>query len=391
MAVNPSIQNLVAEMQEIRRDFHANPELGFKEERTASIIAEHLKNSGVEIKQGYGKTGVVGTLRGAGGDGPKIGFRADMDALPIIEESGVAYSSKSAGVMHACGHDGHSAMLLGAAKHLAANKNFSGTVYFIFQPAEELLSGAKAMIDDGLFVDHPADAVFSIHNDPRYPMGTVMPAQGVFMAGADHFDLTIYGRSGHAARPEECIDPIVLAAQLVSMSQALITRKVRPTDPAVLTFTRLQSGDSYNVIPERAELSGTFRSLNPALSELVETGIRRLAEGLVEPFGGKVELNYRRVCPVLVNTVDVTPIAECAVHDVIDEANIIRPEQPIMGTEDFAYMVEGRSGCLLRIGARPSDDPVPGLHNAYYDFNDDLLPVGTGIWVRLAERMLGTG
>jgi hippurate hydrolase len=390
MAIHPSIQKLVPELQTIRRDFHANPELGFKENRTASVIARHLEAAGIEIKAGYGGTGLVGTLRGArGGDGPKIGFRADMDALPIAEESGADHASRNPGVMHACGHDGHSAMLLGAAKHLAANRDFAGTVYFIFQPAEELLSGAKAMIDDGLFDDHPADAVFSIHNDPRYPMGTVMTADGAFMAGADHFDLTISGRSGHAARPEECVDPVVLAAQLVTLAQALVTRRIRPTDPAVLTFTRLQSGDSYNVIPERALLSGTFRTMNPDLSAAMEDGLRRLAAGLVESFGGRAALAYRRVCPVLINTGAVTRVAEAAVNDVIEDAKIIRPDQPIMGTEDFAYMVEGRSGCLLRVGARPGDDPVPGLHNAGYDFNDDLLPIGTGIWVRLAERMLG--
>lgn len=388
MPANSSVVKFSSEMVAFRHDLHANPELGFQEIRTSSIIAEHLKKLGLDVRQGYGGTGVVGTLTGdRGEEGPLVGFRADMDALPIFEETDVSYRSTKKGLMHACGHDGHSAMLLGAAMAISENRDFAGKLHFIFQPAEELLTGAKKMIDDNLFSDCPADLVFSVHNDPKIPIGQAMTTIGSFMAGADHFDLKIYGKSGHAARPEDCVDPIVAASQLVTLAQSIVSRRIRPTDPAVLSFTKLWSGDSYNVIPEFAELRGTFRTMNPALSDLVEASLEELAKLVTETAGGKFDLSYRRVCPVLINADRATEIAKKAVLSVLDDGKIIEPSTPIMGTEDFAYMAQGREGCLIRLGARPGEEPVPGLHNAYYDFNDDLLPLGASIWVDIANQI----
>jgi len=342
MAIHPYIADITSEIRDIRHEIHANPELGFLEVRTAKWIADYLRGLEIEVREGVGRTGVVGTLRGRrGGEGPHIGFRADMDALPIHEETGAEHSSTKDGVMHACGHDGHSAMLLGAAKCLASDTDFAGTITFIFQPAEELLSGAKAMIDDGLFDDHHVDRVFSIHNDPKFPLGTMVIGDGAFMAGADHFDLFFQGLSGHAARPEECVDPIVLGGQLVTLAQSYVSRQTRPTDPAVLSFTRFKSGDSYNVIPERADLSGTFRTMNPVLSDRVECFLRDSSSALSRAAGGSATLDYRRVCPVLVNDPEATALAIQSFGDVIENHKIIRPENPIMGTEDFAYMASG--------------------------------------------------
>lgn len=390
MRLIPEITEFVAELEHFRHDLHANPELGFSETRTASRIAEKLSNLGLEVKTGYGKTGLVATLIGAGGpEGPKVGFRAEMDALPIVEETGHAHRSNTDGVMHACGHDGHCAMLLGAAMLLARDREFAGTIYFIFQPAEELLSGAMAMISDGVFGDHPAEAVFSIHNDPMLPMGSVLTTPGPFMAGADHFDLLVSGRSGHAARPEDCVDPVVLAAQIVTFSQSIISRSVGAADPAVLTFSKFHAGDSYNVIPDHAELAGTFRMMNGALSELMEDRLRAAAQSIAASFGGRAELEYRRACPVLVNTDTATKLAAKAAEKVVTQIKMLRSQRPIMGTEDFAYMVENRPGCLLRLGANAGNGPIYGLHNSRYDFNDDLIPIGASIWFRIAERFFG--
>jgi hippurate hydrolase len=369
-----------------RRDIHAHPELGFEEQRTSDLVAQKLEEFGIEVTRGIGKTGLVGRLR-VGNSPRSIGLRADMDCLPIIEANEFGHRSTAPGKMHACGHDGHTTMLLGAAKHLAASRNFDGTVHFIFQPAEEGLGGASAMLADGLFERFPCDAIFGMHNRPGLAVGKFQIRQGPMMAGGAYFDIALTGVGAHGARPEAGIDPVVVGAQIISALQTIVSRNVRPTDTAVVSTTKFHAGDAYNVIPQQAVLGGTVRCFTDATMALIETNMRRVAESVAAGFGAKAELDFRVLFPPLVNHPDETQfIAECAA-EVVGEANVNRNGPVTMASEDYAYMLRVVPGAYIQIGNGDGDGACE-VHNPGYDFNDGALPLGASLFVRLVERRL---
>ncbi len=375
------------EMTEWRRDIHQHPELKFEEFRTADLVAAKLEEFGIEIHRGLAKTGVVGTIRN--GDGPSIGLRADMDALPLEEKNTFKHASSNPGKMHACGHDGHTAMLLGAAKHLAASKNFKGTVNFIFQPAEEGGGGGELMIKEGLFEKFPVDSVYGLHNWPGMPAGTFGVASGPIMAAADMFDLTINGRGGHAALPDQCIDPIVVASQVVSALQTIPSRNTHPVDSVVISVTQIHAGDAYNVIPDSVRMHGTVRTFQQETRDKMPSSMLRVAEGVCAAYGATCELNYMSGYPATVNSVQEADISAKAVVDLLGEDKIIRNPTPSMGAEDFSYMLEARPGCYVWLGIGPGKGEAGCmLHSSSYDFNDDVLPTGASYWVKLVENEL---
>ena len=375
------------EMTEWRRDIHQHPELKFEENRTADLVAAKLEEFGIEIHRGLAKTGVVGTIRN--GDGPSIGLRADMDALPLEEKNTFKHASSNPGKMHACGHDGHTAMLLGAAKHLAASKNFKGTVNFIFQPAEEGGGGGELMIKEGLFEKFPVDSVYGLHNWPGMPAGTFGVASGPIMAAADMFDLTINGRGGHAALPDQCIDPIVVASQVVSALQTIPSRNTHPVDSVVISVTQIHAGDAYNVIPDSVRMHGTVRTFQQETRDKMPSSMLRVAEGVCAAYGATCELNYMSGYPATVNSVQEADISAKAVVDLLGEDKIIRNPTPSMGAEDFSYMLEARPGCYVWLGIGPGKGEAGCmLHSSSYDFNDDVLPTGASYWVKLVENEL---
>jgi hippurate hydrolase len=369
-----------------RRDIHAHPELGFEEQRTSDLVAQKLEEFGLEVTRGIGKTGLVGRLR-VGNSPRAIGLRADMDCLPIIEANEFGHRSTAPGKMHACGHDGHTTMLLGAAKHLAATRNFDGTVHFIFQPAEEGLGGASAMLADGLFERFPCDAIFGMHNRPGLAVGKFQIRQGPMMAGGAYFDIAVTGVGAHGARPEAGIDPVVVGAQIASALQTIVSRNVRPTDTAVLSITKFHAGDAYNVIPQKAVLGGTVRCFTEATMALIETNMRRVAESVAAGFGAKAELDFRVLFPPLVNHPDETQfIADCAA-EMVGEANVNRSGPVTMASEDYAYMLQVVPGAYIQIGNGEGEGACE-VHNPGYDFNDGALPLGASLFVRLVERRL---
>ena len=375
------------EMTEWRRDIHQRPELKFEENCTADLVAAKLKEFGIEIHRGLAKTGVVGTINN--GDGPSIGLRADMDALPLEENNTFKHASRNPGKMHACGHDGHSAMLLGAAKHLASSKNFKGTVNFIFQPAEEGGGGGELMIKEGLFEMFPVDSVYGLHNWPGMPAGIFGVGSGPIMASVDTFDLTINGRGGHAAMPDQCIDPIVIASQVVSALQTIPSRNTHPVDSVVISVTQIHAGDAYNVIPDSVQMHGTVRTFQPETRKEIPSSMLRVAEGVCAAYGGTCELNYMSGYPATINSVAETEISAKAVVDLLGEENIIRNPTPSMGGEDFSYMLEARPGCYVWLGIGPGKgEGGCMLHSSRYDFNDDILPIGASYWVKLVENEL---
>jgi len=374
-------------MTEWRRDIHQHPELKFEENRTADLVAAKLEEFGIEIHRGLAKTGVVGTIRN--GDGPSIGLRADMDALPLEEKNTFKHASSNPGKMHACGHDGHTAMLLGAAKHLASSKNFKGTVNFIFQPAEEGGGGGELMIKEGLFEMFPVDSVYGLHNWPGMPAGIFGVGSGPIMASVDTFDLTINGRGGHAAMPDQCIDPIVIASQVVSALQTIPSRNTHPVDSVVISVTQIHAGDAYNVIPDSVQMHGTVRTFQPETRKEIPSSMLRVAEGVCAAYGGTCELNYMSGYPATINSVAETEISAKAVVDLLGEENIIRNPTPSMGGEDFSYMLEARPGCYVWLGIGPGKgEGGCMLHSSRYDFNDDVLPIGASYWVKLVENEL---
>jgi hippurate hydrolase len=385
----PPLDAIAADHEEMtawRRDIHAHPELGFEETRTSDLVAAKLAEFGIEVTRGIGKTGLVGRLR-AGNSPRTIGLRADMDCLPILESNGFAHRSTDAGKMHACGHDGHTTMLLGAAKHLARTKNFDGTVHFIFQPAEEGLGGATAMIADGLFERFPCDVLFGMHNRPGLPLGKFQIKPGPMMAGGGYFDVNITGVGAHGARPESSVDPVVAAAQIATALQTVISRNVRPLDTAVVSVTRLNAGGAYNVIPEKASLGGTMRCFSDATMKLIEDRMRALAESIAAGFGARAELDFRVLFPPLVNHPDETRfIADCAAK-IVGDANVRRDMVPTMASEDFAYMLQHVPGAYIQIGNGDGEGACE-VHNPGYDFNDDALPYGASLFVRLVEERL---
>ncbi|HWB48846.1 MAG TPA: M20 aminoacylase family protein [Stellaceae bacterium] len=369
-----------------RRDIHAHPELGFEESRTADLVAARLAEFGIEVTRGIGKTGLVGRLR-AGNSPRAIGLRADMDCLPILEANDFAHRSTHAGKMHACGHDGHTTMLLGAAQYLAQTRNFDGTVHFIFQPAEEGLGGASAMLADGLFERFPCDVVFGMHNRPGLAIGKFQTRPGPMMAGGAYFDITVTGVGAHGARPESSVDPVIVGSHIAAALQTIVSRNMRPVETAVVSVTRFHAGQAYNVIPDKAVLGGTVRCFSDAAMALVETNMRRIAESVAAGFGATAALDFRVLFPVLMNHADETQfILDCAA-ELVGEENVNRNMTPTMASEDFAFMLRAVPGAYIQIGNGDGEGACE-VHNPGYDFNDAALPFGASLFVRLVEKRL---
>ena len=383
MSILEQINAYAAELTEIRRDIHAHPELGFQETRTSDLVAAKLREWGITVHRDVGGTGLVGVLRKGNGS-RSIGLRADMDALPIIEDTGVAHASTTKGVMHACGHDGHTTMQLGAARYLAEHGTFDGTVNFIFQPAEEGLGGAQAMLKDGLMSRFPCDSVFGMHNRPGLEIGKFAIKPNAMMAGGAFFDITVTGRGAHGARPEECIDAVLAAAAITSALQTIVARNVKPSDTAVVSVTCLEAGTAYNVIPDRAVLRGTARTFRRETMQLIEDNMRRMAESVAAGFGATAEVDFRFLFAPLVNNPEQTTAFADAASAVVGEANIERNGPAVMGSEDFSFMLEACPGAYINIGNGASA-PV---HNDKYDFNDAALPLGSAILAQLVETKL---
>jgi hippurate hydrolase len=374
----------------IRRDIHAYPELAFSEFRTADLVATRLEQLGIETHRGIGGTGVLGVLRNGNSEaegGPAIGLRADMDALPITERNTFAHHSRHVGRMHACGHDGHTTMLLGAAEFLSVRRNFAGTVYLIFQPAEEGEGGARAMLEDGLLERFPMDAVFGMHNWPGLPAGSFAVHEGPVMACADRFDIEIRGRGCHAAMPHLGVDPVVAGAALVQAVQAIASRTVDPLDAVVVSVAQFHAGEAYNVIPDRAILSGTVRAFRPEVEAQVEEALQRICAGIGTVFGAEASLEFRRGYPPTVNTPAEAAFCAETARVVAGADKVAMTERPSMGAEDFAYFLQERPGAYVWIGNGPGEGGCT-LHNPHYDFNDEIITIGTAYWVRLAERWL---
>jgi amidohydrolase len=382
----PRIQDSHDDMTAWRRDIHAHPELGFQEQRTAELVAGKLDAFGIEVHRGVGKTGVVGVLR-VGNSHRSIGLRADMDALPILEANKFDHRSRHDGRMHACGHDGHTTMLLGAARYLAETRGFDGTINFIFQPAEEGLGGADAMIKDGLFERFPCDAVFGMHNRPGLPVGKFSIRAGAMMAGGAYFDVTVTGKGAHGARPESGIDPVLVAAHITTALQSIVARNVKPTDTAVLSVTQIHGGDAYNVIPQQAVLRGTARAFGRETLAMIEQNIGRIATGVAAGFGATAALDFRILFAPLVNDAAETEfIADTAV-ELVGEANVNRTGGVVMASEDFSFMLEKKPGAYIQIGNGDGEGACE-VHNPGYDFNDGALPYGASLFVRLVEKRL---
>jgi amidohydrolase len=391
MSPRNRLDELHAEMTEWRRDFHAHPEIGFEEERTSEIVAKRLAEWGIEVHRGFGKTGVVGVIRGrhqAAGSNRAIGLRADMDALPMDEGNDFAHRSQNPGRMHACGHDGHTTMLLGAAKYLAETRNFSGTVHLIFQPAEEGLAGAKAMMDDGLFERFPCDSIYGIHNSPDMPLGTVKALTGTALAAIDYFTLTLRGRSAHGAHPQQGIDTVAMAAQVINALNAIPSRQIDALESAIISIGQIHGGTSNIVIPETVELRGSVRTLKPEVRDRVEELFKRTVKSTAEAYGGSVELDYKRAYPPTINPADEASRAAQAANAVPGVKEVLREGNPLLAGEDFAFMLEKNRGAYLLFGQRGADKGGVPVHNPGYDFNDDLLPIGASYFAGLVEQEL---
>jgi len=375
------------EMTAWRHDLHQHPELALKEYRTSQVVQDHLRSFGVdEVHAGLAGTGVVGVIRGHG-PGGSIGLRADMDALPILEETGVPYASQTPGVMHACGHDGHTTMLLGAAKYLAETRNFAGTVHVIFQPAEENLGGGKLMVDGGLFTKFPMDQVFGMHNWPALPEGEFYWRDGPVMAAVADIEITVTGRGAHGAQPHMGVDPVVVSAAIVQALQSIVSRSMRPTEAGVVTIGSIQGGHIYNVIPETVRMLGTARWFTPSVGDMLEAGVHRLATHVATAFGATADVVFRRTYPATVNDPEAMALARRAAASVQGEARVQHMDAPTMGGEDFSFMLNVKQGAYIMLGARRSPDDA-GVHHPKYDFNDDILPIGASYWATLAEQLL---
>jgi hippurate hydrolase len=375
-----------ADMTEWRRDLHAHPETAFEEQRTSDFVAEKLASFGLEVHRGLAKTGVVGILRN--GEGPMVGFRADMDALHIHEETNLPHSSRNPGRMHACGHDGHTAMLLGAARHLTENPNlFQGTIVFIFQPAEENEGGGRVMVEEGLFDRFPVEKVFGMHNWPGLEVGRIALRPGPLMAAYDIFELTLTGKGTHAGMPHMGTDTIMVGSQIVGAWQTIAARSVHPIDSAVVSVTQFHAGDTWNVLPATAVLRGTVRTFRPEVQDLVQRRMGEIATAIAGGFGVEASLRYERRYPPTTNSVKETELARQAAARVVGEDALDLDPMPSMGAEDFSFMLQKRPGCYIWVGAGPSDQGR-NLHSPHYDFNDAVLPIGASYWVRLAEAVL---
>lgn len=384
MPALPEIAAFAEDLVEIRRDLHAHPEIGFEETRTSGIVADMLETFGVETHRGVGKTGVVGVLKGSGGPGRTIGLRADMDALPIVETTNLPWRSTNPGVSHACGHDGHTTMLLGAARYLAAKRDFPGTAVFVFQPAEEGLGGARAMIADKLFERFPVDEIYGLHNDPYLQPGEISVFPGPAMAAADFFDIAIKGSGSHAAMPQMSRDPIVAAAALVQALQSIVSRNANPFDELVLSITQMHSGSAYNVIPEEAALTGTIRAFKPEALELARKRMKAICDGIAAAYSVEIELSLNSIFDVLINHEAETAAMVEAARDIVGADSVITRPRPMMGSEDFADMLRKAPGCYARVG-HAGDLP---LHNPGFILDDAILPVGASLLARIVERRL---
>ena len=381
------ISELAADMREVRRDLHRHPELAYGEHRTAAVVAKLLREWGIEVHEGIGKTGVVGVIVGGSG-GKAIGLRADMDALPIQETSGAPHASVHAGVAHSCGHDGHMAMLLCAARYLSETRRFNGRVHLLFQPAEEGLAGARAMIEDGLFKRFPCTEVYALHNWPTLPAGTIATRAGPIMGASDRFTITVRGAGGHAALPHLASDTVLCAAQIVTGAHTLIARRIDPAATAVLSITRIQGGTSFNALPAEVQLSGTVRTFDPAVQDKLEATLREWVDLTAKAAGCSASLEYRRIYPATVND------PACAQH-ALDAAGALfgkalRVESPASTAEDFAFMLQQVPGAYIWVGSRKGESS-PSLHHPSFDFNDEALPAGAALLASLAERGLGAG
>nr|WP_314074992.1 M20 aminoacylase family protein [uncultured Roseococcus sp.] len=372
-----------AEFTAIRRDIHAHPELGLEEHRTAELVAKKLAELGIEVHTGVGKTGVVGVIRNGNGQG-RIGLRADMDALAMTEANAFGHASTIPGKMHACGHDGHTTMLLAAAKYLAETKNFDGTVHLIFQPGEEGAGGALAMLDDGLFERFPCDAVFGLHNRPGLPVGQYGLRPGPMMAGVAFYDIVITGKGGHGARPEATFDPVVMGAAVVQALQSVVARNVPAAERAVLSITRFDAGNAYNVIPNEVRLGGTVRAFSNEIMKLVEDRMRAISEGVAAGLGGKAVLDFRVITTPLVNdAIEAVSLGDAAA-ELVGEAGVKREFAAVMGGEDFAYMLEKCPGAYIVTG----NGDTAEVHNPSFDFNDEAIPYGAGVLAAVVEAKL---
>ncbi|MET0267955.1 MAG: M20 aminoacylase family protein [Duganella sp.] len=383
-----------SELQQIRRDLHAHPELCYEEQRTSDVVAGKLTEWGIPVIRGLGVTGVVGIIKN-GNSSRSIGLRADMDALPMQEVNTFEHASRHAGKMHACGHDGHTTMLLGAARHLAEHRNFDGTVYLVFQPAEEGGAGAKRMIEDGLFEQCPMDAIYGMHNWPGIPAGHMSVVEGPMMASSNEFYLTIKGKGAHAAQPHKGIDPVMVAVQIAQSWQTIISRQKSPLDTAVLSITQIHAGSATNVIPDEAQMIGTVRTFTWPVLDLIEQRMGEIAQHTAAAFGAEAEFRFRRNYPPLVNHPAETRFAVEVMKSVVGADRVDDQVEPTMGAEDFAYFLQAKPGCYMFIGNGEGDHRDGGhglgpcvLHNGSYDFNDNLLPVGASFWVKLVEQSL---
>lgn len=379
-----------------RRDIHAHPELRYEENRTAEIVANRLRELGYQVETGVGKTGVVGLLQGEKGAGKSIGLRADMDALPIQERNEFPHASRHPGKMHACGHDGHVAMLLGAAQEFSENRNFAGQVVLIFQPAEEGGAGALRMIEDGLFDRYPVDVVFAMHNWPGLREGEFAAHTGAVMASSNEFAIEIHAKGAHAAMPDLGIDPVVIAAQLIQAFQTIVSRTCKPVEPAVLSITQMQAGEAINVIPDKAKLQGTVRTFSIETLDLIEQQMQKLSTELCAAFGARAEMTFERKYPPTINTPEMAELAKAALETLPETEAVYSNLQPTMGAEDFAFMLLHKPGAYLWIGNGDGGHRTHGhgigpctLHNPSYDFNDRILPLGVKAWLAIAHRFLG--
>ncbi len=369
-----------------RQDLHAHPELGLEEHRTADKVAAELEALGIEVHRGVGKTGVVGVLRSGNGQG-RIGLRADMDALPILEANDLAYKSQAPGVMHACGHDGHTTMLLGAARYLAETRDFNGTVHFIFQPGEEGIGGALAMLEDGLFERFPCDAVYGMHNRPNMAVGEYAICPGAAMAGGAFFDIHIEGKGSHGAHPENSIDPALTACHIGAALQSVVSRNLPPSAAAVVSVTKVLAGGAYNVVPQSATMAGTARAFSMELLERIEQRMRGLVEGVAAGFGATATLDFRVIFAPLDNDPAHSTAYADAAAELVGESAVNRHKEPTMGSEDFAFMMQKVPGAYILVGNGEGFNP----HHPRYNFNDEAIPFGAGLYARLVERALPKG
>ena len=385
------IINRIAEYQDEmtawRRHIHKHPETAFEEHQTSDYVALRLHEFGIDVHRGLAGTGVVGTLKGGKGDGPAIGLRADMDALDIEEKNDIDYKSENPGKMHACGHDGHSTMLLGAAKYLSETKNFAGTVHFIFQPAEENEGGGRVMIEEGLFEKFPVESVYGMHNMPGIPVGEFAIRSGPIMASFDIFEITLTGTGTHAALPQLGRDAVVAASQLVTALQTIASRTVSPFDAAVVSVTQIHTGDTWNVIPEEAVIRGTTRAFKEEIQTHMETEIRRIADGIAATFGVTAQVHYERRYPPTINDAAETDLTAGIAREIAGNDMVSLDKDPMMGAEDFAFMLNEKPGAYMWIGNGPRDGGCM-LHNPHYDFNDEVLPLGASYWAKLVETRL---